>query len=378
MDSKPVNSKFENDLSKGNVVKQLLVFALPFLLSNFLQSLYSVVDMVIVGQFSGMQSMSGVNIGGQVTLVATNLVIGLGAGATVLIGQYLGYKARREMKETIGTLFTTLLIVAVFLTGIMLIFRAPILRALSTPAEAFSEAMDYLLVTSAGLIFIFGYNAFSAVMRGLGDSKRPLIFVAIACVTNIGLDILFVARFNMMAFGAALATIISQALSMILCFIYLKRNDFVFDFKWASFKINRKKARHPDENRRADFGADRHRIRVFSDTDRACEYARSRGVGRRRRRRQIQYVRDPAGACGQRVHFSHERAEPGRGSREARRQDDVYRHGDRLCDHIVVSFGRSCIPNRSPMFTSEPAVIAAGAANLKTYTSTYSRAYMIS
>ncbi len=241
MDNKPVPSKFENDLSKGNVVKQLLLFALPFLLSNFLQSLYSVVDMVIVGQFSGMQSMSGVNIGGQVTLVATNLVIGLSAGATVLIGQYLGYKARREMKETIGTLFMTLLIVAVFLTGLMLIFRAPILRALNTPAEAFSEAMNYLLITSSGLIFIFGYNAFSAVMRGLGDSKRPLIFVAIACVTNIGLDILFVARFNMMAFGAALATIISQALSMILCFIYLKRNDFVFDFKWASFKINRKR-----------------------------------------------------------------------------------------------------------------------------------------
>lgn len=242
MDNKQqVSSKFEKDLSKGNVVKQLVLFALPFLLSNFLQSLYNVADMIIVGQFSGTYSMSGVNIGGQVTLVATNLVIGLSAGATVLIGQYLGYKARKEMKETIGTLFVTLLIVAVFLTGALFVFRAPILRALNTPAESLSEAMNYLLVTSLGMIFIFGYNAFSAVMRGLGDSKRPLVFVAIACVTNVGLDILFVAQFNMMAFGAALATIISQALSMILCFIYLRRSDFVFDFKFKSFKINKKR-----------------------------------------------------------------------------------------------------------------------------------------
>ena len=234
-------AKFENDLSKGNVVKQLIIFALPFLLSNLIQTLYSVVDMIVVGQFAGTASMSGVNIGSQVTLLITNMVLGLCVGATVLIGQYLGAGDRQALKETIGTLLSTLIVLAVVITIGMIAVEEPLLKLIKTPVESFSEAKAYFFTTALGTIFIFGYNALSAIMRGMGDSKNPLIFVAIACVVNIGLDIWFVCGFKWGAFGAALATVISQAISMILCVIYLVKNDFIFDFKPSSFKFHKER-----------------------------------------------------------------------------------------------------------------------------------------
>ena len=234
-------AKFENNLAKGNVVRQLLIFAAPVLLSNLIQSLYSVVDMIIVGQFAGPISMSGVNIGSQVTFLITNMVFGLSVGATVLIGQYLGAGRRDLLKETIGTLFSTLAILAVVLTVSMIILTDPILTLIQTPQESFAEARSYFIVTMAGTIFIFAYNAISAVMRGMGDSKNPLLFVAIACIVNIVLDYILVKEVGMGAMGAAVATVVSQAISVILCIIYLKKNDFVFDFKLSSFKISKER-----------------------------------------------------------------------------------------------------------------------------------------
>lgn len=203
-------SKFEKNLSQGSVVKQLILFSLPFLISNIIQSIYSVADMIIVGQFAGTVSMSGVNIGGQVTFLITNMIIGLTVGATVMIGQYLGAGDRKALSETIGTLFTTILILAAVITVAMLFLQTPILKLIQTPAESFSEAKDYFFVTMLGTVFIFAYNALSAVMRGMGDSKNPLIFVTIACVVNIVLDYILVAKFYMGAMGAAVATVISQ------------------------------------------------------------------------------------------------------------------------------------------------------------------------
>lgn len=229
-------AKFETNLSEGSVVKQLILFSLPVLLSNIIQSLYSTVDMLVVGQFAGEISMSGVNIGGQVSFLITNMVFGLSVGATVLIGQYKGADNRDKMHETIATLFVSLTVAAAVLTILMIALQEPLLKLIQTPAESFSEAKIYFFISMLGTIFIFGYNALSAVMRGLGDSRNPLIFVAIACVTNIFLDLLFVAVFHMGAAGAALATVLSQALSMILCIFYLKGNDFIFDFSFSSFK----------------------------------------------------------------------------------------------------------------------------------------------
>lgn len=230
-------AKLEKDLVQGSVIKQLILFSMPILLSNLIQTLYSVADMIIVGQFCGAASMAGVNIGSQVTFVITNMVFGLSIGATILIGQYKGADNRKGIVHTIGTLFTSLAFLAVVLTILMLILQKPILRLMQTTDDVFPEASKYFFVTTLGNIFIFGYNALSAVMRGMGDSKNPLTFVGIACATNIVLDFVMVPK--MAATGAAIATVISQAISMILCIWFLRRNNFVFDFSRESLKIHK-------------------------------------------------------------------------------------------------------------------------------------------
>lgn len=232
-------SKFENNLSEGNVIKQLIMFSLPFLISNLIQSLYSVADMLIVGNFNGTASMSGVNIGSQVTFILTNIIVGLCTGGTILVAQYLGARNEKAMKDVISTLMTTLLVSAVIITVLMLFLKDPILRIMQTPKESFDESSRYLTITVLGIIFIFGYNVFSAIMRGMGDSKRPFYFVTIACVINIALDLILVAGFHMGARGAAIATVVSQALSMILCIFYMIKHDFVFDFKLSSFGFHK-------------------------------------------------------------------------------------------------------------------------------------------
>jgi putative MATE family efflux protein len=216
---------------------KLVLFALPFLASNIVQSFYNVADMLIVGNFSGTESMSGVNIGGQVTFILTNVVIGLCMGATVLIGQYVGSGNHAALKRVTATVITLLPAAGALLTALMLVFKGPVLRLIRTPAESFAESDRYLTVTVAGLIFIFGYNALAAILRGMGNSKQPFYFVLIACVANIALDLVFVPLLHWDAFGAALATVISQALSMFLCIRYMVRNNFQFDFKLSSFRI---------------------------------------------------------------------------------------------------------------------------------------------
>ncbi len=235
-------STFANNLSQGNLTKNIIRFSLPFLISNIVQSLYNVADMLIVGNFCGAAAMSGVNIGGQVTFILTNTVFGLCTGATVLIAQYIGAKKEKKIEATIATLLTMLLMIAVAITIVIFAFKEPILRLIKTPAESFQDANEYLAVTLIGIIFIFAYNALSAILRGMGDSKKPFYYVLIACFTNIGLDFILVAGFKMGAFGAALATVISQALSVVLCVINMVKNKFYFDFKPRSFRIDKKQA----------------------------------------------------------------------------------------------------------------------------------------
>jgi putative MATE family efflux protein len=230
-------AKIENNLSRGNVFTKLVLFALPFLASNVVQSFYNVADMLIVGNFSGTESMSGVNIGGQVTFILTNIVIGLCMGATVLIGQYVGADNRTGLKRVTATVITLLLVLGLVITAGMLFLKDLVLRLIRTPPESYLESSRYLTVTVTGIVFIFGYNAFSAILRGMGNSKQPFYFVLTACIINVLLDLLFVAVFHWDAFGAALATVISQALSMFLCIGYMVRNNFQFDFKLSSFKI---------------------------------------------------------------------------------------------------------------------------------------------
>jgi putative MATE family efflux protein len=229
--------KIENNLSEGSVLKKLVMFAIPFLISNIVQSFYNVADMLIAGNFCGTESMSGVTIGGQFTVILTNIIIGLCVGGTVLIGQYVGSNSREALKRVTATLITLLLILSLIIMVVMLTFRDTALHLIRTPPESYSEGSQYYTVTMTGIVFIFAYNALSAILRGMGDSKHPFYFVLIACITNIVMDLVFVCVFKMAAFGVGLATVISQALSVFLCVAYMIRNNFVFDFKPSSFRI---------------------------------------------------------------------------------------------------------------------------------------------
>ncbi|MDD6189546.1 MAG: MATE family efflux transporter [Clostridiales bacterium] len=230
-----------NDLTEGSVSKQLLKFAWPFVVSNFLQTVYNLVDMVIVGQYIGSAGLSAVSMGGEVLILFTFLCLGFVSAGQVMISQFVGRKEYDSVKKVIGMIFTTVFVLAIFITAISLPLAHPILKLLNVPDEAMGGAMDYTRVCLGGVIFTFGYNAVGSIMRGMGDSKRPLMFIAISATANIFLDILFVGPMNMGPGGAALATVMSQALSFIIAIIYLYRNReaFGFDFKLRSFTIHK-------------------------------------------------------------------------------------------------------------------------------------------
>lgn len=216
------------DFTQGSAPKQLVVFAVPLLLSNLLQIVYNMVDMVIIGQVLGKVGLSAVSVGGDLTTFLTYLAIGFSNAGQVIIAQYIGAGERKRIGRFVGTMFTFLLSAAIALSVICLVLRRRILGWMNTPAEAYSEAGAYATVCLLGLFFIYGYNAISAVLRGMGDSKRPFFFISIAAVTNIVLDLLFVLMLNMGSMGAALATVVSQGLSFLLCafFIYRHRAQY--------------------------------------------------------------------------------------------------------------------------------------------------------
>ena len=238
--------KFRQDLTKGSVTKQLMKFAIPFLLSNLLQALYSVADMIIVGHFRGQIGITGVNIGSQINILVTGAALGLAVGGTVMIAQYGGAMKFAEQRKTTGTLFTLYMIVAVVMTAVMLIFGKPLLTLLGTPVEAYGEAESYYEICMGGLVFLFAYNVISAILRGMGDSKRPLYFVLIAAIVNVAGDYILcnpAFGFNYGAKGAAIATVSAQGLSVILSLLYLIKNKFFAEYHISDFKIDKEKAK---------------------------------------------------------------------------------------------------------------------------------------
>lgn len=236
------NRRLSRNFTEGNIPKQLFYFMLPFMLSNALQVLYSTIDMIIVGNYVGTAGLSAVSQSSQIVNFATMVCLGFSNAGQVLVSQAIGAEKRKEMNNIIGSLFSSLSIFAITLTVIILIIRTWILDVMNVPIEAYDMAMDYLIICAAGLIFTAGYNMVSAVLRGMGDSKRPLLFIAIASVVNLILDIIFTGLWGWGVIGAALATIIGQAASFLFSIYYLYKNriDFGFDFKKESFKINGK------------------------------------------------------------------------------------------------------------------------------------------
>ncbi len=230
-----------NDLTVGSVPRQLIRFALPLVASGLLQIVYNMVDASVVGRVVGSDGLAGVTIGGDILNTTTFLAFGFASAGQVIISQFVGAGRMDKVRRTIGTLFTFLFLLAIVVTGGVLAFEDPILSALNTSVEAWDHAKDYLTTCILGMIFISGYNLVSAILRGMGDSRRPFIFIAIASTLNVVLDILFVAALRWGAMGAALATVASQGVSFLLAIVYLYRNReaFGFDFKPASFRICR-------------------------------------------------------------------------------------------------------------------------------------------
>ncbi len=230
------------DFTSGSIPRQLVLFAIPFMLSNALQVLYSTIDMLIVGRYVGTAGLSAVSQSSQILNFATMICLGFSNGGQILVAQALGAGKRQEMNRIIGTLFTFITMIAAFFSVIMLTLSDPILTLMKVPSESFDMAKDYLLICGAGMIFTAGYNMVSAVLRGMGDAKRPFLFIGIASAVNLVLDVLFTGFLGWGVAGAAWATITGQAVSFLFSLFYLfrRREQFGFDFQKKSFLPDRK------------------------------------------------------------------------------------------------------------------------------------------
>ena len=220
---KPQTLPKSNDLTKGAIRKQLVRFSAPLVLSSLLQSIYGMVDMIIAGQFIGSGGLSATNNSSTVMLFVTYIIMGIGTGGSILIGQYFGAGDKGNCKQTITTLFTFNMAFGAALAVIFFIMAKPILTLLRAPA--LEEATQYLAICAVGIVFIAGYNATSAAMRSVGNSKAPLYCVAVSCVLNIVLDIVFVGPLDMGVAGLALSTVIAQCLSFALS-LFIVLRDF--------------------------------------------------------------------------------------------------------------------------------------------------------
>ena len=227
------------NLTQGNVLKTLLGFALPVLLAMFLQALYGGVDLLIVGHFGSTSDVSGVSSGSMLLHTLTNLIVGLTLGVTVFVGQKIGEGKPEEAGKAIGTGIILFTLIGIFVSILTVIFAGKLAILLNAPPEAFSETKQYIRICGAGLIFIVFYNLLGAIFRGIGDSKTPLITVIIACVANIFADLLFVAVFNLGSAGAALATILAQALSVVISLFIIIKKPLPFEFHKKYICLNR-------------------------------------------------------------------------------------------------------------------------------------------
>ena len=221
----------ERNLTTGSVLKNILYFSLPYLLSYFLQTLYGMADLFIVGQFDGVASTTAVSVGSQVMHMITVMLVGL--GTTVTIGQAVGAGNREKASKTVGNTVVLFMVLSVVLMAVLLFFVKTIVAVMSTPEEAVAGTVSYLTICFIGIPCITAYNIISSIFRGFGDSKSPMYFIAIACAANIGLDYLFMGAFQMGPAGAALGTTLAQALSVVIALIMILKRKMITVTKTA-------------------------------------------------------------------------------------------------------------------------------------------------
>ncbi|MDY5846285.1 MAG: MATE family efflux transporter [Bariatricus sp.] len=226
----------EKNLTTGDVFKTILSFSLPFLLAYFLQTLYGLADLFIIGQFNGVESTTAVSIGSQVMHMITVMIVGLAMGSTVMIGKAIGADKKEDAAKAIGNTVTLFMGVSLTATVLLLLLVRTIVNVMSTPEEAVKGTMIYLTICFIGIPFITAYNIISSIFRGMGDSKSPMYFVAVACAANIILDYLFIGALGLGPAGAALGTTISQTISVLVSFWIMKKKKSGISMKKSYFK----------------------------------------------------------------------------------------------------------------------------------------------
>lgn len=229
----------EKNLTSGSVWKNIVYFSLPYLLSYFLQTLYGMADLFIIGQFDGTAGTTAVSIGSQVMHMLTVMIVGLAMGVTVSIGQAVGANNKQKASKTIGNTVILFMIVSIALTLLLVFLVNPIVSIMSTPQEAVEGTKVYLTICFIGIPCITAYNIISSIFRGLGDSKSPMYFIAVACVANIILDYVFIGGLQMGPAGAALGTTLSQTISVIIALMVILKQKTGISIRKSDFVPNR-------------------------------------------------------------------------------------------------------------------------------------------
>ena len=235
-----VNADKKRSLTEGSVMKNILIFSLPYLFSTFLQTLYGLADLFIIGQFDGVAGTTAVSIGSQVMHMVTVMIVGLAMGATVRIGRAVGAKDGGMANEAVGNAATLFMGIAAAMTAILLLCVNGVVGLLSTPQEALAGTRLYLTICFAGIPCVTAYNVISSIFRGMGDSKSPMVFIAVACAANIALDYLFIGALHLGAAGAALGTTLSQAISVAAALTAVIRKKMIPGLKAAHLKPRRR------------------------------------------------------------------------------------------------------------------------------------------
>ena len=231
-------SRKSTDLIYGSIAKSIFWFSIPLLIGNLFQQLYNTVDAYVVGNYVSKQALAAVGASSPITNMLIGFFMGLATGAGVVIAQYYGANDRKRLKQSIHSSAALTLVMAIFLTILGVLLTNPLLHLIGIPADVFPESSTYLTIYFGGITFALIYNMGAGVLRAIGDSKRPLYFLVVACLTNIVLDLLFVRVFHMGVAGAAIATDISQALSALLVCIVLMKSDEVYALKVKDIRFH--------------------------------------------------------------------------------------------------------------------------------------------
>lgn len=228
-----------NHFTEGKILSPLIQFTIPILLAIFLQAMYGAVDLLVVGQFGNAASVSAVATGSQIMQTITGIITGLTMGITILVGQKIGENKTGEAAKTVGSSICLFACISAVVTVVMMLAARTFAELMNAPAEAFEQTVRYVLICSAGTVFIVAYNVISAVFRGIGNSKLPLVFVGIACVTNIAGDLVLVGICKLDVTGAAIATVFAQVISVVLSLVIVKKKGLPFSFSKKDIRFHK-------------------------------------------------------------------------------------------------------------------------------------------